>query len=92
MALTHGMNIEEVRRIGNRIRNENCSSIDALMKEIESMVTSTESTWQGPDANAFRSWWPSKRTMLQNIRNELNDFGNKAVQNADAQQNTSNQA
>ena len=88
MALTHGMNIEEVRALGDQLQQKQ-SQIQQLISQIESRVNSAG--WEGPDANRFKhEWWPQHRTNLQKIGEELRGFGTSALNNASEQEGVSN--
>ena len=89
MAVSHGMNIEAVRALGNKLQQDYASRIDAVITELNNAVSDTSSTWIGPDAEAFRSWWPAKKSALQAIREDLFGFGQSALNNASEQENAS---
>ena len=89
MALSHGMNIEAVEGVGRNLQQKYSPNIEQLMREMESMVSSTSSTWIGPDAERFRSWWPEKRSALQAIATDLHGFGQAALNNVNEQRNAS---
>ena len=89
MALSHGMNIEAVRALGNKLQQDYASRIDSIISELNSAVNATSSTWIGPDAENFRSWWPDKKNHLQAIREDLFGFGQSALNNASEQESAS---
>jgi uncharacterized protein YukE len=91
MALTHGMNIGDVENVGRKLQNHYSNTIEQLMSEMESMVNSTSSSWVGPDAEKFRSWWPEKRAALKAIAGDLHGFGQAALNNVQEQRNASGQ-
>lgn len=90
MAISHGMNIGEVRQLGTRLQNQYAESIRDVMRQVEQMVNGTQGTWIGPDADRFRSWWPDKRAALNAIADDLHGFGQSALNNAQEQENVSN--
>ena len=87
--ISHGMNIGEVRNLGTRLQQQYAESIRGLMREIEGLVNNTTTTWVGPDAEAFRSWWPDKRTALNAIADDLHGFGQSALNNVSEQESVS---
>lgn len=89
--ISHGMNVVEIEALGNKIQNQHCSNIDQLIREVQSLVDNTQSTWVGPDAEQFRNWWPEKRAALTSMRDDLSQFGSAAIKNAKAQETISGQ-
>lgn len=88
--ISHGMNIGEVRNLGNKLQRQHAEAINSLAKEIESLVNQTSSTWVGPDAERFRSWWPEKRATLNAIAQDLHGYGQSALNNAQEQEDVAN--
>lgn len=87
MAITHGMNPEEVQKLGDDLQNF-AQNIAAMIKQIESKISHT--TWVGPDAHAFKDqWWPGHRASLQRIQTDLHGFGQSAKNNASEQKDIS---
>jgi len=87
MALTHGMNVEEVRQLGQHLQASK-GTIENLIREIEGKVNGAG--WQGPDATRFKTeWWPQHRTQLNKIADDLHGFGQSALNNAQEQENVS---
>jgi uncharacterized protein YukE len=85
--LTHGMDIGAVRQLGQFLQSEATSQIRDLMGRIDSQLSSAG--WQGNDAEQFRSEWQNHKNTLNQIINSLEQFGQKAQQNAQAQEQTS---
>lgn len=88
-SISHGMNVDDVRNLGNRLKSQHAETIRGLMREIEQAVNNTSSTWVGPDGERFRSWWPQKRSALTAIANDLDGFGQSALNNAQEQEQVS---
>ena len=87
MTMSHGMNVGEVRQLGTQLQNEG-AAIQEMMGRIEGLVSNA--AWVGPDAQAFKgSEWPTIKAALSNAADQLSQFGIKAVQNADAQEQVS---
>ncbi len=85
MTLSHGMNVDEVRALGVKLQNHYSATIEQLMNEMNGLVDQTSSSWVGPDAENFRSWWPEKKAALQAIATDLHGFGQSAINNATEQ-------
>ena len=87
MAVTHGMNPEEVRQLGQELQRQ-AGEIESLMGTLNSRVGST--TWVGPDATQFKDqWWPEHRQQLQKVAQDLRGFGQSALNNAAEQEQVS---
>ena len=86
MAITHGMNIEEVRNLGRQLQQQ-ADNLRSLVGQLEGAVNSA--SWLGPDATTFKSqWWPEHRAHLQQAAEGLHGFGQSALNNAQDQENT----
>lgn len=83
--VTHGMNIEEVEAFGRRLQDVHAGQIRDLVAEIDRVIGQTSSTWRGPDAERFRSWWPSKKSTMLAMADDLQGFGQSALNNASQQ-------
>lgn len=82
--LTHGMNIEEVRQLGQFLQQKK-GEIEGIISGIEAKVSAAG--WEGPDAQRFKGeWWPQHKQSLNSIGDQLNGFGQSALNNASAQE------
>lgn len=89
MAITHGMNIEEVRALGNQLQQQ-AQRIQELVGQLEASVNAAN--WVGPDATTFKgTWWPEHSRMLRNAADQLFGFGQSALNNATEQEQVANQ-
>ena len=87
MAMSHGMDVGEVRRLGGSLQTS-AGSIDDLIKRIESAVSG--STWVGPDSMMFKTqWWPEHRAHLKAMSETLHGLGQSALNNAIEQEQAS---
>ena len=87
MAVSHGMNVEEVRGLGQQLQTQ-AENIQQVMAHLDSAVNGA--TWLGPDADTFKGqWWPQHRQQLQQVVQGLHDFGQSAMNNATEQENVS---
>ena len=90
MAVSHGMDVGEVRRLGGSLQTS-AGSIDDLIKRIETAVAG--STWIGPDATMFKgTWWPEHRAHLKGMSETLRGLGQSALNNATEQEQASGAA
>ncbi len=86
-AISHGMNVEQVRSLGNLLKQKK-QQIDEIVGAINSALGNT--AWEGPDAVAFKTQqWPEHRTHLTAIGNAIDGFGQSALNNASEQESTS---
>ena len=86
-AVTHGMNPDEVERLGNDLQTIS-ANIGTLIKDIERKIGAT--TWVGPDSSTFKNqWWPGHRASLSKLQSELHGFGQSAKNNATEQRRVS---
>ena len=87
MAVTHGMNIGEVRDLGYKLKAMQ-DEIQGIINRLNAEVNST--TWVGPDATEFKgTWWPEHSKRLRQMGVDLDGFGQSALNNAQAQEDAS---
>ena len=87
MAVSHGMDTGEVRRLGGSLQSS-ASSIDDLVRRIEGVVSG--SSWVGDDAQMFKTqWWPGHRARLKQMSQDLYGLGQSAINNASDQEQAS---
>lgn len=85
--VTHGMNVDEVRMLGDLLKRK-AADIRAIVSEINGKVHST--VWEGPDARAFKDqWWPEHQQHLTSVADQVDGFGQSALNNAQEQENIS---
>ncbi len=87
MAVTHGMNVEEVKALGRKLQAIS-GQLNDIVSQLNSQVNAT--TWVGPDATRFKSqWWPEHSGHLKKVSSDLHGFGQSAMNNASAQEQAS---
>ncbi len=87
MAVTHGMNVEEVRRLGSQLKSVS-EQINDIVRRLNAQVGST--SWVGPDASRFKDQvWPEHRSQLARVSGDLQSFGQTAMSNAAEQEQAS---
>jgi hypothetical protein len=86
-AVTHGMNVEEVKNLGHTLQTQ-ADNIRNLVGQLDGLVNGT--TWMGPDADQFKGqWWPEHKQHLLAVSEQLHGFGQSALNNASDQVGTS---
>jgi hypothetical protein len=86
-AVTHGMNIEEVKLLARKL-DEKANQIGQIAGEVNGVLNSA--AWVGPDAQAFKSKWQSEGTrQLNEAKQILTTASHAANANAAAQESTS---
>jgi hypothetical protein len=87
MTISHGMNIDEVRNLGQQLKTQ-AQHVQQLVHQLESAVNGT--SWMGPDATTFKTqWWPQHRQHLLQAAEGLDGFGQSALNNASEQESVS---
>lgn len=86
--VTHGMNVEEVRRLGDDLARY-ADQLEQLATRLEREVANAR--WSGPNAERFKHvWWPKHRSTLRSTASALRGFGDSAKNNANEQADASN--
>lgn len=92
MAITHGMNVEQIRTIGNKLKGVASNDIANLITQIDKLVNSAASNWSGKDSNQFKNdWTNTHKKSLTKLQSSLDSYGQKALANATKQETTSSQ-
>ena len=87
MAGVWGLDVEQVRELGNNLDRE-AESIDAILSKLTNVLSSTQ--WTGPDADQFRNDWQSVHSSaLRRVAGALRDTAQAAKANANAQEQVS---
>jgi hypothetical protein len=88
-AITHGMNPDEVESLGRTLKMR-ANELNQLVSQLNGLVHNTG--WNGPDASNFKGpWWDGHRSHLTKIAQDLDGFGQSALNNASAQRQASGQ-
>ncbi|MDO4717599.1 MAG: WXG100 family type VII secretion target [Propionibacteriaceae bacterium] len=89
MAITHGMNVEQVRQIAGKLDRE-AQQIEAIIQHVNNHIQEALEAWKGPDSRQFSQLWEGQhRPQLRKLKNDLEDLARKARSNATAQTSTS---
>lgn len=85
--ISHGMNVQEVKDLGAKLKDIS-KQINDMVNLLHGKVNNT--SWVGPDATKFKNdWWPQHRTHLQKMVQDLDGFGQSALNNASEQEKVS---
>ncbi|MCX6501572.1 MAG: WXG100 family type VII secretion target [Microbacterium sp.] len=83
-----GLDVQQVRQLSSQL-NQKAGDIDSILSTLTGALNGTQ--WEGPDANQFRNDWSGQYTSsLKQVAQALRDAAQKATQNANAQEQTSN--
>ncbi len=84
-----GMDVDQVEAAGRQLKTH-AGKIDALIKEINGVVTRLPSVWDGPDAQRFvNDWWPKHRQSLVDAQHQIGGLGQSALNNSNEQRRVS---
>jgi uncharacterized protein YukE len=85
-----GMNIGDVRNIGNQLKHQADEIVNA-MTQIDGLIQQALGAWQGPDATQFHDWWVQQhKPALHNVSEAVRGLGQSALNNAQEQEDISN--
>lgn len=84
MAITHGMNIAEVERIGGQLTKK-AGDIQTVISNVDTLLSQALQYWVGPDSKKFDALWKSHRPKMLALKNDLDDLAQKAKKNAASQ-------
>lgn len=92
MAITHGMNVEQIRGIGKQLKSVASNDIANLINQVNKLVTTATANWSGNDSTQFSTEWNTvHRKALANLQTSLTTYGDKALKNATKQEEASKQ-
>lgn len=86
MAVTHGMNVAEVRVLGELLRSRG-ERLALLVGEVDRVAYAVD--WSGADATEFVREWPTHRARLLACAEHLSGLGRSALNNASEQEQAS---
>lgn len=82
-----GADVEQLRTLGSKLQ-AGAAEIEQQRANLSRVLDST--TWEGPDAQHFRSEWSGTHTAaLNQVIQALKDAGQKATRNANEQDHAS---
>jgi uncharacterized protein YukE len=81
------MNPDEVEALGKELQNV-AGQIQQICQRLNSQISQT--TWMGRDSEQFKNqWWPEHQRKLQQAQQDLQGFGQSAINNAQEQRQVS---
>lgn len=90
MAITSGADIQALQNLATKFSSEWAGQLETLTAQIDSAVQASVDIWVGTDAGQFRdSIWPQHRAALKAALDALQQAGQTASANAQAQEATS---
>ena len=90
MAFSSGMNVGEVRGLAKRLDDQAGKINGELISQINGILSSLESNWQGGDFVKFKGWWETEhRPRLQKLAEDISGLAQSARNNAQEQENVS---
>jgi WXG100 family type VII secretion target len=89
MAITHGMNIEAVEKLGTDLKAE-AAKVAEISSKVTKLLADAKNNWKGPDADKFEGEWTGTyKSKMNELQKKLEDLGSKATHNAKDQRTTS---
>ncbi len=84
-----GMDVDAVENTGRQLKTQ-ASNIGNLVSQIDKVVQSLTSVWDGKDAQTFvHDWWPQHKKALLAAQQQIDGLGQSALNNASEQRNVS---
>ena len=82
-----GLDVQQVRQLSKQMTHE-ADTIQQTLSKLTSALQAAQ--WTGPDAQKFRNEWSSSHTTaLKSVIQALQNAGQMAARNANAQEQTS---
>jgi len=89
MAGLVGMDVEQVEKLGNSLKNQ-AHAIEQVINAVNHLVTHSQEIWKGHDARQFNEHWTAQhRPALQRVRDAVQGLGQSAMNNAREQRDVS---
>ncbi|GAY17822.1 WXG100 family type VII secretion target [Mycobacterium sp. shizuoka-1] len=84
-----GMDVDAVENTGRQLKSH-AANVGNLVSQIDKVVQSLTSVWDGKDAQTFvNDWWPQHKKALLDAQNQIDGLGQSALNNASEQRNVS---
>jgi uncharacterized protein YukE len=84
-----GMDVEAVENAGRQLKTQ-AASIGSMVAQIDKVVSSLTSIWDGQDAQQFvNDWWPQHKKQLVAAQQQIDGLGQSALNNASDQRTVS---
>lgn len=83
-----GMDVEQVLNFGNQLKGQYVEQLNSLKSQIQNAINGLN--WTGPDAEQFKGERnQSLGTAFEQLRIKIDELGQTAITNANAQDTTS---
>src|SRR5438067_11306930 len=83
------MDAEVVEQSGRQLKSQ-AANIGSLVAQIDKIVSSLTSAWDGQDAQQFvHNWWPQHKKALAAAQHSVDGLGQSALNNASDQRHIS---
>jgi uncharacterized protein YukE len=84
-----GMDADAVENAGRQLKTQ-AGEVGSLVAQIDRVVNSLTSVWDGQDAQQFvHDWWPQHKKALVAAQQQLDGLGQSALNNASEQRSVS---
>jgi uncharacterized protein YukE len=84
-----GMDAEQVENTGRQLKSQ-AANIGSMVAQIDKIVNSLTSVWDGQDAQQFvHDWWPQHKKALLAAQQQIDGLGQSALNNASEQRQVS---
>jgi surface antigen len=84
-----GMDTDVVEQSGRQLKSQ-AANIGSLIAQLDKLVNSLPSVWDGQDAQQFvRNWWPQHKKALAAAQQSVDGLGQSALNNASEQRHVS---
>jgi uncharacterized protein YukE len=84
-----GMDVEAVENSGRQLKSQ-AANIASLIAQLDRVVSSLPSVWDGADAQRFvHDWWPQHKQALAAAQQQVDGLGQSALNNASEQRQAS---
>jgi uncharacterized protein YukE len=83
------MDADAVENSGRQLKSQ-AANIGSLIAQIDKVVNSLASVWDGQDAQQFvHDWWPQHKKSLVVAQQQIDGLGQSALNNASEQRQVS---
>jgi len=83
------MDPEAVENTGRQLKSQ-AANIGSMVAQIDKIVNSLTSVWDGQDAQQFvHDWWPQHKKSLLAAQQQIDGLGQSALNNASEQRQVS---
>lgn len=89
MALSHGMDVGEVRNLATKLDGQS-SEVEKVVTTVDGLISGMSAIWVGKDATDFAGWWNDQhKPALKKLQSHLAGLARAARHNAQEQEDVS---